>query len=953
MLRHLANLSSATSSVRSGVTRRLKAAYDASPSCVAISPAMMASSQCSHSMLLLPSSSPSSSPPHGSLVMAKRWFHDHHNDRNNHEGQSSSDHHMDQQDWDDALFSGEGASVLRAARRKENQEKKARDPAFPEAHGVASVNLSTKSSTNSRPPRKSHADSTGSSSSSHDTKSSSSAPQLIFNAFSGRQTRSDTTAIRSLETLGFTPDAQTRVLVLSQPKTLYNYACRLQRREIAPAKSWTGSLHRQLTNLLMTTDLDLQSDIAEAATVDRLAREVQQVLDFVHAAARSRASSGAVRGVVSSDSVNLPDSTAASHDEFREAPSLVLSRDLLTDEQQKVVDLACQGHHLYIGGGAGSGKTTMLRVLKHVLQKDLHLSVAATAITGIAAVNIQGTTLHHRFGITREYNLVKKKELTKYDVLIVDEASMIPQQLFTTLDERLRKANGVDLPFGGVQVILCGDFMQLSAISDLPIIGMPLFRRNFVMVKLHEVIRQSALSLFAKQLSEMRRGVPPHDLCDTVKFLPAGSFVEDAINLLPTNAEVVTANEKQLAKLEGEEMVLPPLLLPPTLRGEWSDCYLITVPSDVSKYSDIALLTAIEQHLFRAPNLASLMLLANTLVSQIGYAPPLGEDLNTKKASIPLTPSFRAISLYPVFDDAYALRIQFPSSLDPHEVEILKRQLLTLGAALQDVNGGVHEVKDVLSNADGLHTEKNEATLAHYARTSPVGAPLRLKLGCRVLVRSNLSSTIVNGCVGTVVGFRPCTPESVSHYLLHSQRDVYLGAYANFMRHEQCNASPMLPVVDFGGGVVEVIPPCSFEVGGMADTNHYSASLIALPLTLAYAFTVHKVQGLTLVGRVHLELSKMWPCDHLLYVAMSRVKNPDQLSVSGYSEELVKVATECLIFDDSLPKADDAAIPAISMPATWKLFPGKRRFALADKASRRRSRQEAEKQKNQYVAALA
>lgn len=770
-------------------------------------------------------------------------------------------------------------------------------------------------------------------------------PFLVYNVFTNRQSKSDSSSVRSLAHIGFVPDRETRLMKLAFPERLLDYAKKIQSREASPPVSWTSSVHKQLTVKLMHASwlADKNNDDlyhkADAHRGHPLVNEVTTFIDALHNVMRARmvSSRGTVSGTVGSlteaDTSALM-STNAVEPIAETATSVVITEDQLTDEQARIVDLACQGYNLYIGGGAGTGKTTLLRALRQKLHSELRLSVATTALTGIAAVNIQGTTLHHRFGITRNMQFLKNKELTKYDVLIIDEVSMVPASLFYALDAALQKANGVTLPFGGVQVILCGDFMQLSTISDMPIVGAPLFRQHFVMVRLREVKRQTAYSLFARQLDEIRQGISPHDLSDTITMLPSScGFVENAINLLPTNAEVAEANRHQLAKLPGEEVVLTPLVLPPSLRGRWSACYIVTVPSDVSKFDPRALMACIEHHLFKAPGMVSLSLLTNTLGAGSFVAPDRG--------SSPCAPSTRAISLYPIFDDAYALRLQFPPSLDEVEIGVLQRQLDTLNDALATCNNGVHKVVETLPTAAGLQTPEDEKILAHYAKMSSMGAPLSLKLGCRVLVRANLSSSIVNGSVGTVVGFRACSPESVSHYLLHSNRDVLLSSYANFQKYEIGNPQPVLPVVDFGDGVVETIPPCSFEVGGMADTNHYSASVVTVPLTLAYAFTVHKVQGLTLIGRVHLDLTKMWPCDHLLYVAMSRVKNPDQLSVSGYSSELVKVAAECLLFDNSVPSVDEHAIPPLALPATWKQFPGRRRFSVAEKQQRRIARHNA------------
>jgi hypothetical protein len=69
----------------------------------------------------------------------------------------------------------------------------------------------------------------------------------------------------------------------------------------------------------------------------------------------------------------------------------------------------------------------------------------------------------------------------------------------------------------------------------------------------------------------------------------------------------------------------------------------------------------------------------------------------------------------------------------------------------------------------------------------------------------------------------------------------------------------------------------------------FGACIATLPLALAYGFTVHKVQGVTLTGPVVIDLRRMWPCEHLLYVACSRVRELRQLYLTVADPRLVMV----------------------------------------------------------------
>ncbi|KAK3995160.1 P-loop containing nucleoside triphosphate hydrolase protein [Cladorrhinum sp. PSN332] len=169
----------------------------------------------------------------------------------------------------------------------------------------------------------------------------------------------------------------------------------------------------------------------------------------------------------------------------------------LCDEQQHVVDLAAQGKNIYCTGSAGTGKSTVLRAIRERLQ-DAGKEVHVVSPTGIVAVQINGTTIFHFAGwipddgkkhvkelVLPEYpededgKLKKKKQrklelLSRVDVIIIDEISMVQNNDFERLDFLMREAKNRDrrftgrarkLPFGGVQVIVMGDFYQLPPVK--------------------------------------------------------------------------------------------------------------------------------------------------------------------------------------------------------------------------------------------------------------------------------------------------------------------------------------------------------------------------------------------------------------------------------------------------------------------------------------------------------
>jgi ATP-dependent exoDNAse (exonuclease V) alpha subunit len=92
-------------------------------------------------------------------------------------------------------------------------------------------------------------------------------------------------------------------------------------------------------------------------------------------------------------------------------------------------------------------------------------------------------------------------------------------------------------------------------------------------------------------------------------------------------------------------------------------------------------------------------------------------------------------------------------------------------------------------------------------------------------------------------------------------------------------------------------------VPAAAATHHFAVRLAVMPLTPAYAFTVHKVQGTTLDCPVVLDLRHMWLCDHLVYVAASRVRRLSQLHIVNFEPRHVTVSRRVVAFTETLRPA--------------------------------------------------
>lgn len=122
---------------------------------------------------------------------------------------------------------------------------------------------------------------------------------------------------------------------------------------------------------------------------------------------------------------------------------------------------------LFITGKAGTGKSTLLRYWRSKTRKK----IAVLAPTGIAALNIEGQTIHSFFGFPprplrkEEMSLRRNRRLYQaLDALVIDEISMVRADLLEQIDFFLRVNRHNPAPFGGVQMIFFGDLFQLPPV---------------------------------------------------------------------------------------------------------------------------------------------------------------------------------------------------------------------------------------------------------------------------------------------------------------------------------------------------------------------------------------------------------------------------------------------------------------------------------------------------------
>ncbi|GIY60798.1 ATP-dependent DNA helicase PIF1 [Caerostris darwini] len=240
---------------------------------------------------------------------------------------------------------------------------------------------------------------------------------------------------------------------------------------------------------------------------------------------------------------------------------------LLTSEQKSVMSAVMSGRNIFFTGSAGTGKSFLLKRILGALAPE---NTFATASTGVAACQIGGITLHAFAGIGSGVgsietciNLAEKRSKSSWKQcqhLIVDEISMIDGEFFQKLDQVARVIRRNDKPFGGIQLILTGDFLQLPPVTKRGQTRRFCFQSKAwsdsidVNIELHTVKRQDDKN-FINVLQEVRRGICSKDVVDKLKATNEHNVDKDGIlatKLSTHKADVDNINQAYLNNLPGQ-----------------------------------------------------------------------------------------------------------------------------------------------------------------------------------------------------------------------------------------------------------------------------------------------------------------------------------------------------------------------------------------------------------------
>lgn len=257
-----------------------------------------------------------------------------------------------------------------------------------------------------------------------------------------------------------------------------------------------------------------------------------------------------------------------------------------------IVSLYKKGDIFYhfLSGAAGVGKSVLIRAIFQTISRLANkkcertdtMKVLLTASTGKAAFNIEGDTIHHAFSLPVNQYGGKLSQLSDsitntiacqlfdLELIIIDEISMVGTRTLSYIDQRLRQIKKSGTIFGGIPIIVVGDFKQLPPVGDCPVFQADpkdpysfivdgtdvMLWRRFKMYELTEIMRQKDDLRFAETLT--RLGNDELTASDIELFdsrVEKADTTSDHVHLFYTNKEVQDYNQLKLVSLKTESYV--------------------------------------------------------------------------------------------------------------------------------------------------------------------------------------------------------------------------------------------------------------------------------------------------------------------------------------------------------------------------------------------------------------
>ena len=255
---------------------------------------------------------------------------------------------------------------------------------------------------------------------------------------------------------------------------------------------------------------------------------------------------------------------------------------------EKSRDSTVEPFNIFLTGGAGTGKSHVIRCIQHQAQKAFapltesadDITVLLVAQTGTAAFNISGQTINSAFKINpkspKDYRPLGEESVNTLrakfqhlQLLIIDEISMVSATMLSYIHGRLQQIKGThgSAWFGNISVLAVGDFHQLPPISPPrplcfphPEILKDLWNPRFQIVELTEIMRQRDDAVFAQMLNRLRVRTKDEPLLEEDEQLLKSRIVDadtlpappDVLHLFYLNKDVDTHNDAKLQSLDTE-----------------------------------------------------------------------------------------------------------------------------------------------------------------------------------------------------------------------------------------------------------------------------------------------------------------------------------------------------------------------------------------------------------------
>lgn len=249
---------------------------------------------------------------------------------------------------------------------------------------------------------------------------------------------------------------------------------------------------------------------------------------------------------------------------------LSMINNLNKEQKQSLKLLLHSKHNVFLSGEAGTGKSYVIKMLREI-KKLQNEQIPMVASTGVASVLVNGVTFNSYFGlgimtggsketIAKALTIRTVVERLIYtEIVIIDEISMISNEVFMTANLLCQKIRGNKKFFGGIRVICVGDFFQLgpfseSADPDWVFSGKTWKEAKMKKINLTQVMRTKDKA-FLKVLSKIRYGKIDKEV---IKFLDkklikkSKDLHNDIPNVLPRLKEVDEYNNYKLDELEGK-----------------------------------------------------------------------------------------------------------------------------------------------------------------------------------------------------------------------------------------------------------------------------------------------------------------------------------------------------------------------------------------------------------------